>query len=510
MAFRFKKTAAVASFAALVLAGPAASLAREGHWQPPGIRPAAVSLDDVLSAAAAAAGRPEAAYAQRTESWTLQTGPATLHTIVTVRDADLRFATAIDGADYEQGREGGIRWRRTPNGLVRKIASDVQGDDLDRWPLAFFPYAASDCFLLGSSAEGDAWVVEYRPAHDSPHWFFVDKSTGRLTREMFREGSRNVAFSFSDFRVVDGARRPFAWHVSGAGGDADVAVDAILPQLVTAEAVAIPASRTDSLGQFGSATTAVPATFDDVRAFRRIIIVATVNGHRARFLYDTGTTQILIDEDAARRFGLQQTLRHAIVRELTTGPVRFQNVAVQLVRLGEFGADGILGYEYFAGQVMHLDYRTARIEFIPSVDFEPPRNAREIAATFDEGMPLIRARIGSIETDRVVIDTGSPNILLMHELFEHSPLEPRNSIVGSEGAVALTHFLEGEVAVAEAHAPTIDFAGFRLLDNDVGVEEPDRGDSVDFPIDAIFGTNLLAKFEWWFDYDGGRIWLRPV
>jgi hypothetical protein len=247
-----------------------------------------------------------------------------------------------------------------------------------------------------------------------------------------------------------------------------------------------------------------------VRAYRRIVIDATVNGHRARFLYDTGTTQILIDEAAARRFGLQPTLRHTIVRELTTGPVRFQNVAVQLVPLGEFGADGILGYEYFAGHVVHLDYQTSRIEFIPSVDFEPPPNAREIAATFDEGMPLIRARIGSIATDRVVLDTGSPNVLLMRELFEHSPLPPRNSIVDSERTVALTHFLEGAVAVAEAHAPTIDFAGFRLVDNGVGVEEQDHGDAVDFPIDAIFGTQLLAKFEWWFDYDGGRIWLRPV
>jgi len=34
------------------------------------------------------------------------------------------------------------------------------------------------------------------------------------------------------------------------------------------------------------------------------------------------------------------------------------------------------------------------------------------------------------------------------------------------------------------------------------------GPAVDFPIDGIFGTQVLAQFEWWFDYDGGVAWVR--
>jgi hypothetical protein len=512
MPFAFK-AALVRAFAMLLFAVPAATEAHDGHWEPPGIRPAAVSLDAVLSAAATAAGKPATAYGRRTESWILRAGAATLRTVVTVRDADLRFATVIDGAEYEQGRAGAVRWRRTPNGLVRKIASDVQGDDLDRWPLAFFPFSAADCTLLGSSAAQAAWVVEYRPAHDSPHWFFFDMATGLVTREMFREGSRNVTFTFSDFRVVDGVRRPFAWEVSGAGGGANVAVETVSEQPVAAESVAIPESRTDGLAQFGGAAVSVPADFPKRTPFdlisKRILIDATVNGRPAIFLCDTGTSQILIGEAAARRFGLQPTLRHAIARDLKTGPIHFENVAVQIVPLGNVLVDGILGYEYFAGHIVHIEYRSRRVEFIPSTGFVPPAGAREIDASFEEGMPLAPARIGSIEATRVVLDTGSWNVILLRDLFERNPMPARKSIVDGEAHASTVHFLEGEITVVDAKAPSIEFAGVHFVDNDVQVEEQNMGDEVDFPIDAIFGTHVLAQFDWWFDYDAGRIWVRP-
>jgi hypothetical protein len=71
-------------------------------------------------------------------------------------------------------------------------------------------------------------------------------------------------------------------------------------------------------------------------------------------------------------------------------------------------------------------------------------------------------------------------------------------------------FLEGTIGDANASASKIGFAGVLFVNNDIRIEVPWSGDAVDFPIDAIFGTQVLDKFEWWFDYDTGRIWLRAA
>lgn len=484
--------------------GTAPASALDGHWQPPDIGPAAVTLESVLSRAQSAAGRADAKYGQRVEYWTLRAGSATVPVVVTVRGDDVRFDESIDGATYSQGRTTGVRWRRTPNGIVRMIGVDVQGDDLDRWPLAYFPYSASDCRLLGETTKGPAaWVIEYRSAFDSPHWFYVDTASGRVVREIFREGSRNVTFDFSDFRNAAGLSRPFAWHISGAGGNADAGIDSVVPQSVAPSAIAIPASL-DVPATLARPIVVMPAGFDR----DRITVETVVNGHRASFILDTGTTQILIDDGSARRFGLKPTLGHAIVRELSTGGVTFANIAVQTVSLAGFGGDGILGYDYFRGHIVHIDYGRDRLELIAQSAFVPPADAHSIDANFFEAMPLVDAQFGSIATPRVVLDTGSSNVLLLRKLYSGGPNVLRQIGVSDLAQSHQTRFLEGAITAANAQIPNIYFAGIHFVENAVEIEQQETFDAVDFPIDAILGTNILTRFEWWYDDDDGRIWLR--
>jgi Aspartyl protease len=495
------------AFAAAALAfAPAPVAALGGHWQPAGIRPSGIPLATVLAKASAAAGAPAVSYAERVEHWILSAGTTSLTVTVSVRGADLRFDTAIDGATYSQGRNNGNRWRRTPNGVVRLIGADVQGDDLDRWPLALFPYAASDCSLLGEALlPAPAWVIEYRPAYDSPHWFYYDEPTGRLVREIFREGSRNVTFDFSDVRTIDGASRPFAWHVSGKGGDADVKVADIVPQAIETAAVALPLSS-DPPSTSSGPSVAVPARFF---AKSRALVDVTVNGKHGTFIFDTGTTQILIASEAAQRFGLRPIFGHAIARELSTGGITFHDIATQTVSLAAFQVDGILGYDYFCGHIVHLDYGNGRIDLIAPGAFTPPPGAFAIPANFDEGMPLVAATIGSAKTSRVALDTGSENVLVLRVLYGGDPAQLGRIGIKGLANIRGSGFLEGPIDIASAQVAEIDFAGNKYLDDEIEVEVQAHGAAVDFPIDAIFGTQVLHKYEMWFDYDDGRIWLRP-
>ncbi len=179
--------------------------ARDGHWEPPGIAPASESLAAVLALYAKASGSANPAYAQRVERYALVAGGERVTSERTVRGADFKAVTTIDGGAFASGRDSGVRWRRTPNGVTRTISIDVQGDDLDRWPLADLPFAPQDCTLAGAAeVPKPAWVVEYHPAHDVPHWFYIDRTSGDLVRETWRDGSVVVKLDFSDIREVDG------------------------------------------------------------------------------------------------------------------------------------------------------------------------------------------------------------------------------------------------------------------------------------------------------------------
>jgi hypothetical protein len=42
------------------------------------------------------------------------------------------------------------------------------------------------------------------------------------------------------------------------------------------------------------------------------------------------------------------------------------------------------------------------------------------------------------------------------------------------------------------------------------IERVNAGDAIEIPLDGIIGTRILNRFEWWFDYDGGRLWFQPT
>jgi hypothetical protein len=498
------RTAALVAFV-LTFASVTPVRAVDGHWQPPRIAPTTATLAEVFAKRDAASGTPSAAYARRVERWVVRTNGNQYETTVTVRDGDVRFDTPLAGATYSEGRAGGLRWRETPNGLVRVIASDVQGDQLDRWPLAIFPYDAADCRLIGETeTEPRRYVVEYRPAHDSPHWFFFDAASGALTNETAHEGSRTYSFAFSDSRTFEGAARPFGWHTDGWGDDEDVRVDDVRPQDVAEASVALPPSRTDALATLEQSEVDVPARFD---TNQRIYIDGTINGHRAHFIFDTGTTQILIDGAAAKRFGIRNDLGHGIAGELSTGPVHFKNLAIETTSLDHFQADGILGYDYFAGHIVHLDYAHGRLSFARRDTFSAPANASEMGIDYREGMPLATAAVGPVRSSRIVLDTGSQNAVFLRPFFQTQKTTPAQlgfSLLGTTSGIG---FLEGPIVVENATLPELRFAGESFRDSSVQLEIQSPAEAVDFPIDGIFGTQVLDKFEWWFDYDGSRCWV---
>jgi hypothetical protein len=498
--------------ACCVLLGARASAA----WQPSDLRPTKASLASVLAAYRSAAGAPDARYAERRERWTYANGTRRLAVRVAVRGDDFRATIPVGAAQYAGGRSEGVRWRADANGIAHASLSDDQGDAMDRLPQSVFPFALADCALAGESTRfGPAWVLVDRAPRDKPHWLYVDEASGAITHEITREGARIIVTSFDRFEPLGTMRRAAHWHVSNgdAADDLDVTVDAVEPQPLAELDVAIPQTRRTfafaSPPPSGAAQ--LPARFRG----RTVFVDVDVDGRRGWFVLDTGTASIMLDRRIAQRRGWETVLEHATVPRMTAGPLAITDVSVFSLPL-EIGyrLDGILGYDFFFGHVVHIDYAHERVEVLTPAAaervFADPKNS-VIPAYFDEGAPLVSAAFGSAVGERFLLDTGSPHLYVLAP-FAHAHPEvgswPRSTFGGGR-AFEEAEYLEGAIRVGARSAPAFALGPQRFMGLRVGVQEPeDRPNALDIELDGIVGTDEMQFFDWWFDYDGGRIAVR--
>jgi hypothetical protein len=501
---------------------PSAALA---EWQPSDVQATTATLADVLAANAKATGAAAAAFAERRERWTYANGALRLPVEVWVKGDDFRADVALGGARYAAGRLRGVRWRADANGIAHATLSDLQGDALDRLPQSPFGWSAADCALAGQTRGRDpAWVIADRPARDKPHWFFVNQASGLIVREVARDGARTIVTAFDRFARAGDMLRARHWHVSDGNRarDLDVTLDAIEPTAIAEAAVEMPSPHTvfAPLARAAPAADGVPAvdaltlpaTF---RGDRIVVDVDLGAGRRAPFVLDTGTASISLDDGLAGKLGLRPALEHAIVRRMTVGGLTARDLSALAIPLR--GLSGILGYDFFFGHVVHVDYANRRVEVIPHARadavFADPRTT-VVPANVGEGLPLVAARLGNAHGDRFAVDTGSDRLVAL------DPFERRNASEiaaswkpvgsGSSAPTATIAYLEGSIRVGYRTAPELDFASKRFGEPVVAVQGLNTaGDAIDPPFDGIIGTDVLSAFDCWFDYDNGRIGLRP-
>jgi len=251
---------------------------------------------------------------------------------------------------------------------------------------------------------------------------------------------------------------------------------------------------------------------------RTIVIRVAIDGHPADFILDTGTASITLDRSVAERYGFDPLLEHATVPRLTAGALALENASTLAIPLGiGRGIGGILGYDFFLGHVVHLDYAHERVEVLTpeaaAPAFRDPR-ATIVDSYVDEGIPLVHAAFGTNAGDRFALDTGSPHLLVLAPFVRRYRAQIdalwSAATFGRAGSSSMDeNYLEGSIRVKARRVAAFSLAGVRFTDVLVGTEERnDRPDAIDIPLDGIIGTDELSFYEWWFDYDGGRIAVR--
>jgi len=174
----------------------------------------------------------------------------------------------------------------------------------------------------------------------------------------------------------------------------------------------------------------------------KMIVSATINGHPANLLVDTGAKDILLDAEAAQSFGVipsPRGLRYigytrlngqlcpiAFVRSLTAGNMNFGGIPVTLLNSGARSSfanrvangtahvDGILGAEILVRHQAVINSRTKLI-FFKVYESQPLQLASfALAEKFTE-VPLQREENGGFtvpcsihgQSGRLLVDTGA-------------------------------------------------------------------------------------------------------
>jgi hypothetical protein len=485
----------VAACALLVLAGGAA---RADEWRPPGLQPSRAVLADVVAAARTNAPPLE----QRFEHWTYVNGSHVIPVSVAVRDDDFRTSLVLDGLTYTAGRLDGVRWRSDGNGIAHGVLGDMQGDAADAAPQALFPIDWQACTLAGEARlPAAAWVLETHRDDEKPAFLYVDETTHAIVREVFRDGRRIVTTTFDRFEPLAGRLRARHWHIDdGVPAYAiDATADRIEAGAVSAADVAIPPRP----------AVAPPATTLTLPAhFRggRVSVDVRMNGNAVKpFILDTGTASITIDPRLSARDGI---LEHAAIAHLDAGGISLEHVSTLTI---PFWEDGILGYDFFFGHVIEIGYRSSVVRVLSANEardvFADPKTL-VIPISVDLGLPLAGAAIGPAASGAFALDTGSPQLYVMRPFVERFASEIAQHWTPA-GPPFVVRYLEGGVEIQPYRVASVKFGGLNIVDAIVGAQIPTKQtDDLLVPFDAIIGTDILAQYDLYFDYDNGRLGLR--
>jgi len=286
----------------------------------------------------------------------------------------------------------------------------------------------------------------------------------------------------------------------------------------------LPVTRTEFPA--GAGIVELPARFVD----GDIIVRLSIEGRSFDFVLDSGASSIVIDGDVATDLALAIEPAAAGTVPDTGGatPVDIPAMAVGALTLHDVVASalpfsyeakdhtpiaGLLGYDFLAGAVIHIDYRHQRAFAILPSAFDPAiPGATSVPVSLDDGVPMVSARVGSTSGDRFIVDSGADDVYI----FDGFARAHARDVTDRRGAVrqfSSLAYLGNDGAPARMPLTAVDVDDFTFA----GVEfrhflayraaggEDDR----DVAADGLIGYRFLRYYDVYFDYPADRLVMLP-
>ncbi|MFN2461292.1 MAG: retroviral-like aspartic protease family protein [Candidatus Velthaea sp.] len=428
---------------------------------------------------------------------------------------DYRETTTLGPLVYENGVHGGVRWQQNRNGISFTFAGIHERDAVDE--RAWESPSSKEVRLIGESLSANAYVVSINPRKGRHEWLFIEKRTGVVVRRERIERHRRYITSYEDFRQFDGTLEPSRTRTTDTLGNEreQTIVKRSLDTTPDPKDVEMPPTRR-TLVEFPNGANVVRLP---VRIANGLFVVrVAVAGHPYDFLLDSGAAGIVIDPSIADALALERygsrvgsTLgsfaeQTSIVPLLTIGALHMRNIVTRVVPV-PFRADdrtkiaGLLGFDFFADAVVHIDHEHNLFEAHQPASWRPPSDATPVPLALDDKQPAIRAKVGTVAA-RVILDTGANRTVL------ETAFADRADITNDKAAMVAKFRGVGGIGTAETvRIKTFEFAGTTFSDPLIDISPSELGVE---DIDGILGTDLLRDYDMYFDYRANMAYLHRV
>lgn len=456
--------------------------------------------------------------------------------LATGRSSDAYRLGPFDNAD---GYDGRVAWRHDPGGEIavldapnslRRAHSQAWLDARAYW----YPsrssgsrYGKLEQRRLGGHRYA---VVTTTPAGGDPVTLWFDTDSNLLARIVWKQGQYTMTSTLDDYRDTDGLRLPYhvAIDVTDDAGRTDPRrriefhYQHIAANVAVSDAdFAVPTMSATAHVANPSGITHVP--FELLN--NHIYVDGLVDGHKARFLVDTGGVYLLTPA-AARKFGLtslgalaesgdgdhDMDLGFARAKSMQVGDAVVADPVFAVLDLGAMPKvegvdfDGFIGYEMFRRFDITVDYEHRMLSLADPARFIPPAGATALRFDQDDRAPFIDGKLDDLPI-RLWVDTGSRSSLTVGAPFvrAHGLLEKYRA--GPETVV-------GQGVSGPAHAHPARFGRLQIgqyaIDGLAGeLSTSDKGSFTDPNLEADLGGGALRHFTLALDYAAKRLYLAP-
>lgn len=440
--------------------------------------------------------------------------------------------TKLGPTSTSSGRLHGQRWSHNENGYTRLMTGTHEEDERSDQALedALHGKTGGSVNLLGQvSTPVPAYVVEVNPQAGRHEWLFFEMSTGRLVRrEEARLGHRRV-WTFDDFRTTNGVTEPWHQHLDDgyAGNDLDVRTQRIAYDVpVDPSELAMPVTTSPLHFPQGVTDVRLPAKIEN----GAIIVRLMIDGRGLDFQLDSGSSGIALDPSVAHELGLQtfgersRTIAgtfeasSAIVPRIGVGTLTLDNVKIDCLPFnyeinGQTRVVGLLGYDFFAGAVVKIDYDAGTVDaYDPASFVAPATDAYRVPMNLDDEVPTVRATLGTSDADDFIVDSGSVFVVVFQTFAKAHPTDlppvsytiadktyfPLITAQGVGGLFSLQPVTIKRFAVGDV---LDDFQAYDIADS---VQEFQGEDD-----DGLLGYQFLRYFDVYFDYKDSVMILQP-
>lgn len=326
----------------------------------------------------------------------------------------------------------------------------------------------------------------------------VDPQTGAYVQAIIDpDGANETTYHILAYRdVLPGKKMISAYRIND--GKRKYTYEGFEPNIPVSDAELHPPAPT-AAWSFGS-DDSFPITLTPTR----ILIDATVNGVKGRFILDTGANAIVLDEafagrarvetlkgksEAATMYGMIPT-RVRRTATIALGGSTLHNALVfsedfrshDYRGLDRQGYDGLVGYDLFAGAIVKLDLYGAKMALLdPASDLSGARGL-PLLVDLSEGIPAIPMTLNKSIAVSAFLDTGNPGVV-----FYGPDLVRKRHLKIFAGCGNIQSLTIGPITYAGQEACEWGFAADNML----------------------LGYDFLKHFDYIFDYPHGVIYMAP-